>query len=99
MTNISDLVALNKLSKVLGPFLILDANLFLVGDCHFKFNLEVTDPSSTDVLLKVSRFRTNWMDMDTEINYPMMNVVKRWYDDSVKLGPSDSKPVAREPAI
>ena len=85
VTNISDLISLHNLAKITGPFLVLESSVFLVGDCVFRFDLQIIEPLSSDTYLEISRIRTNWLDMDKEINYPILNVIKQWYDESAKL--------------
>lgn len=85
VTNISDIISLHNLAKITGPFLVLESNVFLVSSCVFRFDLQIIEPLSGDTYLEISRIRTNWLDMDKEINYPILNVIKQWYDESSKL--------------
>lgn len=85
VTNISDLISLNNLAKAAGPFLILECNVFRLTDVVYRFDLQLIDPLSGDTYLEISRIRTAWLDMDKEINYPILNVIKQWYDESSKL--------------
>jgi hypothetical protein len=85
ITNLSDLISLNNLAKATGPFLVLRARVYLVSDVVYRFDLQLIDPLSGSTYLEMSRVRTNWFDMDTEINYPVLNLIKQWYDESAKL--------------
>jgi hypothetical protein len=85
VTNISDLISLNNLAKITGPYLIVEANVFRVTDTVFRFDLQIIEPLSGDTYLEISRIRNNWFDMDTEINYPILNIIKQWYDESAKI--------------
>jgi hypothetical protein len=85
VTSISDLVSLNNLAKAAGPFLIIECRVFRVSDVVFRFDLQLIDPLTGETSLEISRIRTNWLDMDSEINYPILNVIKQWYDESAKL--------------
>jgi hypothetical protein len=85
VTNISDLISLNNLAKVTGPFLVVECNTFRLSDVVYRFDLRLIDPLSGDTHLEISRIRTAWLDVDKEINYPILNVIKQWYDESSKL--------------
>ncbi|NJD55323.1 MAG: hypothetical protein FIA94_02840 [Nitrospirae bacterium] len=85
ITDLSDPISLNNLAKATGPFIILDSNVFPVADVVFRFDVQVIEPLSGDTYLEISRIRTNWLDMDKEINYPILNVIKQWHDESAKL--------------
>lgn len=85
ITDLSDPISLNNLAKATGPFIILDSSVFPVADVVFRFDVQVIDPLSGDTYLEISRIRTNWLDMDKEINYPILNVIKHWHDESAKL--------------
>lgn len=85
VTNISDFISLNNLAKLTGPYLIVESNIFPLTDVVYRFDLQLIEPLSGDTCLEISRIRTNWLDMDTEINYPILNVIKQWYDESAKL--------------
>jgi hypothetical protein len=85
VTNISDIVSLHNLAKVTGPFLVIECNIFRLTDAVFRFDLQLIDPLSGDTYLEISRIRTAWLDIDKEINYPILNVIKQWFDDSAKL--------------
>jgi hypothetical protein len=85
VTNISDLISLNNLAKATGPFLIVECNTSRLSDVVYRFDLQLIDPLSGDTYLEISRIRTAWLDVDKEINYPILNVIKQWYDESSKL--------------
>jgi hypothetical protein len=95
VTNLSDLISLNNLAKATGPFIIFDSTVYPVTDVVFRFDVQVIEPLSGNTYLEISRIRTNWLDMDKEINYPILNVIKQWYDESAKL--PFKKPEDRDP--
>lgn len=83
--NATDPVALSKINDAVGPFIIVDAVQLHAGGAWFETRLRVTDPARADVLLDVHRLRINWSNMDKEVNYPVLNVLKRWFDESKAL--------------
>ncbi len=85
ITNLTDLISLNNLAKATGPFIVLDSAVFPVTSAVFRFDVQVIEPLSGDTFLEISRIRTNWIDMDNEINYPILNVIKQWYDESAQI--------------
>jgi len=85
VTSISDLISLSNLAKTTGPFLVLEASVFRIGETVYRFDLQLIEPFSGDTYLEISRIRTVWLDFDNEVNYPILNVIKRWYDESKKL--------------
>ena len=88
VTSISDPISLHKLAEVTGPFLFIEAKLEMVHDCTFRFDLKVTYPATNTTVMDVSRVRLVWWDLDKEVNLPMLNLVKKWYDESAQLEPS-----------
>lgn len=85
VTNLSDPISLHNLASSLGPFLILECAVFPIADAVFRFDVQLIEPITGNTYLEVSRIRTNWVDMDREINYPILNVIKRWHDESIEL--------------
>lgn len=83
--NATDPVALSKINDAVGPFIIVDAVQMNAGGAWYETRLRVTDPARADVLLDVHRLRANWSNMDKEVNYPVLNVLKRWFDESKAL--------------
>lgn len=83
--NVTDPVALAKVSDSIGPFLIVDAVQVHLGDAWFQTRLRVTDASSAATVFEVNAVRLNWMDLDKEVNYPVLNALKRWIDESRAL--------------
>ena len=94
VTNISDLISLNNLYRAAGPFVYLQSRVYLVSNAVFRFDLQLIDPLSGKTCLEISRVRTNWLDMDTEINYPILNVIRQWYEESAKI--PYEKPAVKE---
>lgn len=85
--NVTDPVALARLSKAIGPFLVLDIVQVYHGYAVFETDVRLGDPETTDVLVGIARVRTNWANLDKEVNYPVLNVLKRWLDASKALPP------------
>lgn len=85
VTNLSDLISLNNLAKATGPFIVVDSTVYPVADVVYRFDVQVIEPLSGKTYLEISRIRTNWLDMDKEINYPILNVIMQWYEESAKL--------------
>jgi hypothetical protein len=83
--NLNDLLGLNRLSQLAGPYLVLDAGVQHVGGAWFQSVVVVTDPAKPETILKASRRTINWMNFDAEISGPILNLIKRWRDDSSKL--------------
>lgn len=83
--NATDPVALSKINDAVGPFIIVDAVQLHAGGAWFETRLRVTDPARAEVLLDVHRLRVNWANLDKEVNYPVLNVLKRWFDESKAL--------------
>jgi hypothetical protein len=91
--NVTDPVALAKLSKAIGPFFVLDVAVAYGGYGHTHAYARLIDPESADVLLEVDRPRTAWTSMDREVNYPLLNVLERWWRESKAL-PKESRAAA-----
>lgn len=89
--NVTDPIALARISDAIGPFLIIDAAQVFQGHAWFETRVRVTDPSDASTLLDIHRLRTNWANLDKEVNFPILNVVKRWADESRAL-PPDAPP-------
>lgn len=91
--NVTDPVALAKLSKMVGPFFILDVAVKFEGYGLTHTYARISDPETTDVLLEVDRPRVAWTSMDREVNYPLLNVFKRWWRESKAL-PKETRQTA-----
>ncbi len=87
VTDISDPVSLYNLAEALGPFITLKCGLAEIDNAEFRFDVEVGDPLSGDTYLEISRFKTNWLSMDKEISNPVLNLIKKWYDESASMPP------------
>jgi hypothetical protein len=99
VTSISDPISLHNLAEVSGPFLFIEADLKMVTDVVYRFDLKVTDPATNKTLLDVSRVRLVWLDLDKEVNLPMLNLIKKWYDESAEIKGSDEEIKATPPKI
>lgn len=92
--NVTDPIALANISREIGPFLILDAVQVHQGYGWFQTRVRITDPEEAQRLLEINRVKLNWSNLDKEVNYPVLNVIKRWLDESRALpaAPSPSEP-------
>jgi hypothetical protein len=98
ITNLSDFISLNKLAKIVGPYLIIETAIYPVSDVVFRCEFSIVEPYSGSQFLEINRTRTNWMDFDTEISYPIINVLKHWYEESKKLD-SDKNLEKEQPIV
>ena len=89
LPSISDLVSLNRLSHITGQFLYMKANLSMPAECWFRFDISIIDPLSGEKLLDVSRLELNDLDLDKEVNYPILNLLINWKKDSLKTVSED----------
>ena len=84
VTSITDPISLTRLAEV-APFLYIYCNLKLFGDCSYRFDLKVVDPLTNTSLLEASTYRLVMLSIDKEVNLPMLNLIKKWYDESAEL--------------
>ncbi len=82
-------LSLHRLSQAIGPFLVADFRVGRLSDIRIGFDVVIIDPVSADIVFEASRRKVAWADFDKEIIYPMMNAVKRWFDESAKLPAPD----------
>ena len=75
---VSDLVGLNRLSKEIGPFLVVEPSVVFLGGYRFEASLKVTDASTGNVVLKVTNAATNWAGLDKPLFYPLFNAFLDW---------------------
>ena len=78
VSNVSDLVGLNRLSKEIGPFAIVEPSVIFLGGFQFKASLKVTDASTGQVVFKVTNTATNWAGLDKPLFYPLFNAFLDW---------------------
>jgi hypothetical protein len=89
--NLTSVIALHQLSIVTGPFLVAEFRVVRLADTLFRLEVVIIDPVSGETVFAASRQKINWLNFDREFTYPLMNAVKRWFDDSAKL-PVDKQP-------
>jgi|GEM_PF-2098492 hypothetical protein len=78
-----DLLSLHKAYKELGNFLVISMYSNNLGGAWFEMGITVTDPKSSETLLKVSKESVVWANMDTEFSYPIVNVLNDWKNNSI----------------
>jgi hypothetical protein len=74
-----------RLAEARGPFVIADAHMVRLNDETFRFIVVLREPVSDTIRLEISRVAAVWYDMDIEVNYPVLNAIKKWYDASAGL--------------
>jgi len=75
---VSDMVGLNRLSKEIGPFLVVEPSVVFLGGYRFEASLKVTDASTGNVVLKITNAATNWAGLDKPLFYPLFNAFLDW---------------------
>jgi len=76
--SVSDMVGLNRLSKEIGPFLVVEPSVVFLGGYQFEASLKVTDASTGNVVLKITNAATNWAGLDKPLFYPLFNAFLDW---------------------
>lgn len=94
--NVTDPVALANISREIGPFLILDAVQVHQGYGWFQTRVRITDPEDAERLLDINRIKLNWSNLDKEVNYPVLNVIKKWIDESRSLPSDDTSTTSKD---
>lgn len=97
--NVTDPIALAKINDAIGPFIIVDAVQDFLGRAWFETRVRIVDPANADVLLEIHRVRNNWASLDREVNYPVLNVLKRWLEDSRSLLPAQAPEKSAAPPV
>ncbi len=85
VSGISDLVALNRLAREIGPFLIVEPTAEWKGGYNFSSTIKATDAMTGKAVLDIRRNAFNWAGLDKPLFYPMLNAFADW---------SEGKPVA-----
>jgi uncharacterized protein YceK len=83
--NLTNVIALHRLSEAIGPFLVVEVRVFRIATTAFRVETVIVDPVLGETVFLASRSKINWIDFDHEFSYPMMNAVKSWFDASAKL--------------
>lgn len=78
VSNVSDLVALNNLSKEIGPFLIVEPNAYFKGGYRFNGVLKATDASTGKTVLLIENSAINMAGLDDPLFHPMLNGFINW---------------------
>jgi hypothetical protein len=93
--NLNTVLALNRLSQVTGPFLVAEFRMFGVPGGWCRFEAVLVDPVTGETVFAASHHHMVLLDFDKEVSYPMMNIIKRWFDKSAAMPtakPSGAKP-------
>ena len=77
-----DLAALHQASKAIGSFVVVEARLTQLGTHNWRSALSVIDPSGPETLLQYDIGRVALLSIEKELNYPMFNVLREWYQSS-----------------
>jgi len=83
-------IALNNLSKIVGPFLILEFVTIPKYGSVWEQALIVSNPFSVESVLRMERTKTYMMHYDNEFNYPVLDLLNSWVKESKEL--SKTKP-------
>ena len=72
--------SMKKATEKLGPFLIVDSRTYRRGENNWYSSLTVVDPASTLVLLRKELVGIEATSgVETEIIYPMLDLLRIWY--------------------
>ena len=96
ISTVRNRIGLNQLSKYIGPFLYLSADLDYLGNDSFNFVVTIYDPITSSVKFYGQKAAIGWVGIDGPILTPMFNEVKRWVEDSKKLSKKNKENTGRE---
>jgi hypothetical protein len=82
ITNLQDKMQLRKLSKLIGPFLIVNTSCKVVGGSRFRHQVLIYDPEEPKMLLEIYHERTAWVSVKKEIVNPVLNKIIDWTEES-----------------
>jgi hypothetical protein len=74
--------AIGQFSAQVVPVLVVFAHYVGQGGAKVRFNLNVIDGRSGNVLLAVDHPKTVWSNFDAEALLPVLNVLRRWYTET-----------------
>jgi len=83
--NLDNRIAYNQLSKYLGNYLIVTSNLEYIWQHRWKFTITVYDPVSSNVKFYASTKAISWSGVEKPILLPVINALKKWFDESKKI--------------
>jgi hypothetical protein len=85
--NLDDVVALNKLSKETGPFLIVEPDATWQGGYSFNGTLKAIDSRTGKTVLWIDTNAINMAGLDSPLYYPMLNGFINWtHNEPVATG-------------
>jgi hypothetical protein len=78
VTDTGSLLSMNKLAKIIGPFLVIKPYIEWKGGYDYIATLEVIDAETTETVLKVEKKAFNWAGLDKPLFYPLFNALIDW---------------------
>ncbi|MNQ97644.1 hypothetical protein D3C85_1133000 [compost metagenome] len=78
VSNVSDVLGLNILSKQIGNFLILETDAQWKGGYNFEGTMQAIDASTGKIVFKSSIKAFNWDGLDIPLYRPMLNAFVLW---------------------
>ncbi|CAB3844670.1 hypothetical protein ABFG95_16840 [Achromobacter sp. HNDS-1] len=98
VTNVSDLLGLNLLSKQIGNFLIIDVDSQWKGSYNFESTLQAIDASTGKTMFKSSVQAFNWDGLDVPMFRPMLNAFVLWTKDKLPSAQASAATATTGPA-
>lgn len=78
VSDVSNLLGLNLLSKQIGNFLILDVSNWWKGGYHYEGSLQAMDASTGKTVFKTTLQAFNWDGLDASLFRPLLNAFVLW---------------------
>lgn len=78
VSDVSNLLGLNLLSKQIGNFLILDVGNWWKGGYHYEGSLQAMDASTGKTVFKTTLQAFNWDGLDASLFRPLLNAFVLW---------------------
>jgi hypothetical protein len=82
ITNLQDKMQLRKLSKLIGPFLVINTSCLWLGSSWWKHWVFIYDPEEPKTLLEISYRRMAWVSVKKEVVNPVLNEIIDWTNKS-----------------
>lgn len=81
VSNVSDLVGLNNLSKEIGPYLIVETTVVWLGGYRFEGKVTAIDASTGKTVLLIDKTAFNLAGLDEPLFNPLLNGFVNWTHD------------------
>lgn len=91
VSSISDLVGLNRLSREIGPILVVEPKVEFGGGYNFSATLKATDATTGKTVFEVRRKAFNWAGLDKPLFYPILNAFADWSEGKPVTVAAESK--------